>query len=90
MATATISRHAVKGRSSLYVEVTCAKCGGRWEVSCRRGRAIRAEGTTPICPDCRRPPRSRPGPADYRFWTERFSTAEIRVLAAALFGPWDT
>ncbi len=77
-------------RRSRYVEVTCAKCGLGWEVSDRRERAIRAEGTTPICPDCRWPrKRLRPGPADYAFWTERFSTDEIRLLAAALFGPWE-
>jgi NAD-dependent SIR2 family protein deacetylase len=88
IATATGQRQVVE-RKGLCVEVTCAECGDRWEVSERRERAVRAEGTVPICPDCRRRPRPRPGPADYRFWTDRFSMDEIRLLAAALFGPWE-
>jgi len=85
IAAATSRRHLVE-RKSLCAEVTCQLCGGKYEVSERRKRAIRAEGTTPICPDCRRPPRPRPGPDDYAFWTSRFSMEEIRVLGTAFWG----
>jgi hypothetical protein len=64
--------------------VSCGDCGGSFELSARRARIYRNEGTAPRCADCRsaREPVVTPALRDY--WLDRYTLDEIRELAACL------
>jgi hypothetical protein len=67
------------------VLLTCGECGGAFELSARRARIYRNEGTFPRCGECRST-RSHVNvtPAMRAYWLDRFTLDEIRVLAVEL------
>jgi hypothetical protein len=67
------------------VPVRCGSCGGGFELSARRARIYRNEGTAPRCSDCRSA-RSQVvvTPALRRWWLDRYTLDEIREMAATL------
>ncbi len=70
-------------------EVRCSDCGGRYELSARRARDVRAGRVRPLCPVCRGVDLvGEPEEEDYEFW-RRFPPDELERLidAMASLGP---
>jgi hypothetical protein len=69
------------------VLVTCGECGGAVELSARRARIYRNEGTAPRCNECRSA-RSLVvvTSALRRWWLDRYTLDEIRLMAAEFDG----
>ena len=67
------------------VLVNCGECAGQFELSARRARIYRNEDTAPRCGECRSV-RSQVvvTPALRRWWLDRYTLDEIRVMAAEL------
>ena len=72
--------------SEAWVELRCSDCGDVYTLYARRAFEYRREGREPRCRTCRRPERPPPDEGDRRYWLERFSLAEIRELAAGIWG----
>jgi hypothetical protein len=70
--------------------VVCGECGGDFNLSARNIRAARARGEEPRCRRCRFGEPKPASPAEQsrlrHWWLERYSVAEIREMAAAIWG----
>jgi hypothetical protein len=74
----------IAARRTPFVEVKCAGCGIRYDLSERRRFAYEKAGRKPLCADCQRPPTVKVTVELCQWWRDRYSPAEIRELAAGL------
>jgi hypothetical protein len=65
-------------------DVRCGSCGEQRTVSARTERRIRTGELTGTCETCRWGPRVEATDELRAWWTERFTDAELHVLAAGL------
>ena len=67
-----------------YIVQCQGGCGHNFRIAPRTLRDLRRDRRLPVCDECRRPSQVYVTDEHRRFWTERFSEAEIVSMGAAV------